>query len=208
MLEAAVPTIAFTVLWLTTRDLRLALVVSIGVRAGAAGRPAGAALDGPVRGQRAGRHRHRLAVRHVSASRGGSADDQALAYFLPGILYNSGYSVADGVHLPDRLAAGRLHGRQRHRRPDRLARGQAGREALHPADLAAGPARAAPRGRPGPIWLAGHSGAIDADTAVAALGVLKIALGWPLQLAALGAMLWLLSRNSTPVVSRQPPLCR
>ena len=34
----------------------------------------------------------------------------------------------------------------------------------------------------GPIWLAGNSGAIDADTAVASLGVLKIAMGWPLQL--------------------------
>ena len=47
----------------------------------------------------------------------------------------------------------------------------------------------------GPIWLAGNSGAIDADAAIAALGVLKIALGWPLQLAALGAMLWLLGRE-------------
>jgi hypothetical protein len=34
---------------------------------------------------------------------------------------------------------------------------------------------------------------------VAALGVLKIALGWPLQLAALASMIWLLSRNRTPV---------
>ena len=35
--------------------------------------------------------------------------------------------------------------------------------------------------------------------AVALLGVLKIAMGWPLQLAALAAMVWLLSRNSTPL---------
>jgi hypothetical protein len=55
----------------------------------------------------------------------------------------------------------------------------------------------------GPIWLAGHSGSIDADTAVAALGVLKIALGWPLQLAALAAMLWVLGRDRTPM---QEPL--
>ena len=34
----------------------------------------------------------------------------------------------------------------------------------------------------GPIWLAGHSGSISADTAVATLGVLKVAMGWPLQL--------------------------
>jgi hypothetical protein len=30
MVEAAVPTIVFTVLWLTTRELRLALAVSVG----------------------------------------------------------------------------------------------------------------------------------------------------------------------------------
>ena len=33
----------------------------------------------------------------------------------------------------------------------------------------------------------------------AALGILKVVLGWPLQLAALGAMLWVLGRNRTPV---------
>jgi hypothetical protein len=37
---------------------------------------------------------------------------------------------------------------------------------------------------------------------VAALGVLKIVLGWPLQLAALGLMVWLLSRNRTPVADQ------
>jgi hypothetical protein len=52
-----------------------------------------------------------------------------------------------------------------------------------------------------PIWLAGNSGGLDADTAVAALGVLKIALGWPLQLAALGSMVLMLGRNSTPISS-------
>ena len=85
----------------------------------------------------------------LSARSGGSEDDQALAYFLPGILYNSGLHRAAGVHLPDRLAAGRLHGRQRHRRPDRLARRPPGREAVHPADLAAGPPVPAPGRRAG-----------------------------------------------------------
>ena len=51
----------------------------------------------------------------------------------------------------------------------------------------------------GPIWLAAHSGTMDADRAVALLGVLKIVMGWPLQLAALGAMVWVLGRNKTPV---------
>jgi hypothetical protein len=36
---------------------------------------------------------------------------------------------------------------------------------------------------------------------VAALGILKIVLGWPLQLASLAGMVWLLSRNHTPVES-------
>ena len=43
---------------------------------------------------------------------------------------------------------------------------------------------------------------MEADTAVALLGVLKIGLGWPLQLAALGAMVWVLGRNQTPI---EPP---
>jgi len=34
---------------------------------------------------------------------------------------------------------------------------------------------------------------------VATLGVAKLAMGWPLQVAALTAMVWLLSRNKTPV---------
>jgi hypothetical protein len=34
---------------------------------------------------------------------------------------------------------------------------------------------------------------------VAALGVSKVAMGWPLQIAALAGMAWLLGRNRTPV---------
>jgi hypothetical protein len=50
-----------------------------------------------------------------------------------------------------------------------------------------------------PVWLSAKSGAIDAGTGIAILGVLKIGMGWPLQLAALGLMVWLLARNRTPV---------
>ena len=93
MIEAAVPTLIFTVFWLTTRELQLALVVSVG-----------AALALLVL-----RLVQRSTVQFVvnalvgigigwlfvtlSARNGGSADDQALAYFLPGIIYNAGYSV-------------------------------------------------------------------------------------------------------------------
>lgn len=41
-----------------------------------------------------------------------------------------------------------------------------------------------------PLWL---------DHQIGLLGVSKIALGWPLQLASFAAMAWLLSRNRTPI---------
>ena len=51
-----------------------------------------------------------------------------------------------------------------------------------------------------PIYLAGRS-AENPDPYVAALGVAKVAMGWPLQLAALGFMVWLLTRDRTPRVA-------
>ena len=49
-----------------------------------------------------------------------------------------------------------------------------------------------------PIYLAGRA-ADDADPYVTALGLAKVGMGWPLQLAALAVMVWLLARNRTPV---------
>jgi hypothetical protein len=46
-----------------------------------------------------------------------------------------------------------------------------------------------------PLWLGG-------EDMVGWLGTAKIVLGWPLQVAALAAMLWLLGRNKTPVEPR------
>ena len=36
---------------------------------------------------------------------------------------------------------------------------------------------------------------MNPETAVAALGISKLAMGWPLQLASLALMVWLLARN-------------
>jgi hypothetical protein len=44
---------------------------------------------------------------------------------------------------------------------------------------------------------------MDPDAAVAALGFSKILMGWPLQLAALAGMVWLLARNRTPVTTAE-----
>jgi hypothetical protein len=205
MLEAAVPTLIFTVLWLTTRELQLALAVSVA-----------AALALLVL-----RLVQRSSVQFVvnalvgigigwlfvtlSARNGGSADDQALAYFLPGILYNSVYTLLLGftclIGWPlVGFMVGSVTGDPTAWHADRPVVKLCTRLTW----LLALPCflRVLVQG---PIWLAGHSGSIDADTAVAALGVLKIALGWPLQLAALGAMLWVLGRDRTPMEQERHP---
>ena len=203
MVEAAVPTIIFTVFWLTTRELQLALIVSV------------AAAVALLVLRLVQRSTVQFVVNALvgigigwlfvtlSARNGGSEDDQALAYFLPGILYNSGYTVIlaftclIGWPLVG-FMVGSVTGDATAWHADRPVVKLCTRLTL----LLAVPCflRVLVQG---PIWLAGHSGSIDADTAVAALGVLKIALGWPLQLAALAAMLWVLGRDRTPV---QEPL--
>src|SRR4051794_34924706 len=97
MAEAAVPTLTFTVVWLLTRHLEVALGASVGV----------AVVELVARLVQ--RQTVKFCVNalvgiaigwmfvHLSASRGGSADDQALAYFVPGLLYNTGYAVLMGL---------------------------------------------------------------------------------------------------------------
>ena len=204
MLEAAVPTIAFTVIFLTVHDLRLAIIVSV-------------ACAGVL-----------LAIRLVqrstpqfvlnalvgigigalfawrAAKGGGDAGEQALAYFLPGLLYNLVYGAVMVFTIVIRWPRRRVHRGQRGRRPDRVAPGQARRPPVQPADLA--PGTAVPRRVvvQGPIYLAGRNDWWSTDSAVAALGVAKLAMGWPLQVAALAAMVWVLSRNSIPIKPGEP----
>lgn len=198
MIEAAVPTVLFTVLWLSTRRLELALWVSIGA----------AVLLLVIRLVQ------RSTVQFVvnalvgigigwlfvawSARSGGSAQEQALAYFLPGILYNAGYAVIlaatclIGWPLMG-FMVGSVTGDPTAWHADRAVTALCAR--LTWVLTAPCALRAAIQG---PIWLAGRRGLMDADTAIATLGVLKIALGWPVQVAALATMAWLLTRNHTP----------
>lgn len=205
MAEAAVPTIMFTVIYLTTRDIDRALTVSVG-----------AALVLLVV-RLVQRSTVQFTVNalfgiaigwyfvHRAASAGGSADEQALAYFLPGILYNSGYAVVlaftciIGWPLVG-FMVGSITGDPTAWHSDR----QIVKLCSRLTWLLVAPCiiRVAIQG---PIWLGGQSGSIDRDAAVAALAVLKVVLGWPLQLAALGSMVWLLSRNRTPVAPDATP---
>lgn len=199
MLEAAVPTLLFTLTFLTTKDLQPALVVSV----------AAAVLLLLVRLVQ------RSSVQFVlnslfgiaigalfawrAAQSGGDANDQALAYFLPGLLYNGFYAVAITLSILARwpvvgFMVGSVAGDPTawHRDPQvvRLT------SLLSWMLVWPSAVRVAVQL---PVYLAGRSGALDPDTAVAVLGISKVVMGWPLQLAGLAGMVWLLARNSTPV---------
>lgn len=199
MLETAVPTLIFTITFLSTKELRLALTVSV---------VAAVALL-------VLRLVQRTSVQFVlnslvgiglgalfayrSARAGGDANDQALAYFLPGIIYNAGYAVVISLTIIARwpivgFMVGSVTGDATAWRKNP----QIVRLCSHLSWLLVIPCviRVAVQL---PIYLSGANGVGSADAAVAALGVSKVVMGWPLQLLALAAMVWLLARNRTPV---------
>jgi hypothetical protein len=201
MIEAAVPTIVFTILWLTTKELRYALIASIAIAvvllvARLVQRSTVQFCLNALFGIGLG-----WLFVTISARQGGSADDQALAYFLPGIIYNAGYTVVlaftclIGWPLVG-FMVGSVTGDPTAWHQDK----QIVRLCTLLTWLLAVPCliRVVVQA---PIWLAGHSGSMDPDRAVALLGILKIGMGWPLQLASLAAMVWVLGRNKTPVQS-------
>lgn len=201
MLEAAVPTAAFTVLYLTTHELRVALVVALG----AAGvllvvRLAQRSTPQFVLNSLVG-----IGIGALFAWRaargGGDEGDQALAYFLPGILYNAAYAVGMALSVLVRwpvigFLVGSVTGDPTAWHEDRAVVRLCSRLTW----LLALPCviRVLVQG---PLYLAGRNGWWDESSAVGALGVAKLAMGWPLQVAALTAMVWLLGRNRTPATA-------
>ncbi|MFS0884574.1 DUF3159 domain-containing protein [Aeromicrobium sp. 179-A 4D2 NHS] len=188
IVEAAVPTAVFTVCYLTTRELRLALIVATAltavlliVRVVQRSNPQFVinALVG-------------IGIAAIFASRSGEARD----VFLPGIIYNAGYAAVliatvligwPAIGLMIGALVGDLSGW----RDDPGMRRLCNRLTL----LFALPciARVVVQY---PLYLADQ---------IAWLGASKIVMGWPLQIAALLAMVWLLSRNSTPLESSGDP---
>ena len=200
MAEAAVPTILFTVTWLVTKDMRLAISISVGAAVvllliRLVQRSTVQFVVNALFGIGIGWY-----FAHRAAQAGGSVEDQALAYFLPGLIYNGGYAVVLGftclIGWPlVGFMVGSITGDPTAWHEDKRLCSRLTWLLVAPCVI-----RVAVQL---PVWWAGSSGAMDADTAVATLGVLKIVLGWPLQLAALGSMVWLLARNHTPVVAAQ-----
>jgi hypothetical protein len=191
VVEAIVPTAGFTAVWITTEQLKLALAIG----------GAGALVVLVIRLVQRSSIQYVLnaifgiAIAAIFALRSGEAEDA----FLPGIFYNAAYFLVLAFSALVRwpvvgFLVGSVTGDPTAWHRDR----QIVRLCTTLTWLLVLPCLLRVLVQ-GPIWLAGSSGAMDADTAVAALGILKIALGWPLQLACLAGMVWLLSRNHTPV---------
>jgi len=199
MFEAAVPTILFTVVWLTIKELQLALILSIS---------AALALLVVRIVQRSSPQFVLNALFgigiawffvYLSARSGGDKNDQALAFFLPGLIYNSGYTAMLAFTC---LIGWPLVGFMVGSVEGDATAWHADRQVVKLCTLLTWVLAAPCALRlvvQWPVWLAAKHGTLDEGKAIAALGVLKVAMGWPLQLAALAAMVWLLARNHTPV---------
>ncbi|GAA1542621.1 DUF3159 domain-containing protein [Nocardioides humi] len=199
MAEAAIPGVVFTVVWLTTKELQWALVGSLVV--------AGLALLARVV-QRSSTQYVLNAVFGIgigwvfvrwAQSSGGSEADQALAFFLPGILISLGYTVVLGFTcligwpmLGFMLGSVTGDPTAWHDDPQivRLC------SRLTWVMLLPGAIGVLLQG---PVWLLGHSGRLDPDQAVVLILVLRTGLGWALRIGSWSVMVWLLARNATPL---------
>lgn len=200
MVEAAIPTITFTFTYIGTRDVRLAIGVSVALAVGLllvrlVQRSTVQYTVNALVGIGVG-----IFFVWLGGRNGGSEDQQALAYFLPGVLYNAAYSVAMVVSILVRWpVVGFMVGAVAEDPLSWRKDPQVVRLCSRLTWILVVPCflRVAVQA---PIYLAGRA-ADDASGHVTALGFSKVAMGWPLQLAALALMVWMLSRNSTPVAS-------
>ncbi|MEU9834564.1 DUF3159 domain-containing protein [Streptosporangium sp. NPDC048047] len=185
VVEAAVPTIVFIVAWIATSDLRRSLTVSIAAAVVLlVVRMAQRSTPQFVLNSLVG-----IGIGAFFASRTGEARD----VYLPGILYNAGYAVAMLLSIVTRwpvvgFLIGSVTGDPTGWRADPAVVRLCSRLTwllLVPCVI-----RVAVQL---PVYL------IGGNDAVAELGILKIVMGWPLQIAGMAAMVWLLTRGRTPV---------
>ena len=199
MIEAAVPTSSSPSSGSPPRSCRRPWRCRRGGR-GAPGRAPGPALVGAVRRQRARRHRHRGPVRHhLGARRAPAPRSRRWPTSCPTILYNSGYAVVLGASYVFRwplvgFMVGSVTGDPTAWRQTR--RWSSSAQAHLAADPAVHPAASSCRVRSGSPASPGRS---TPTRPSAILGVLKIGMGWPLQVAAITGMVWMLGRDRTPV---------
>jgi hypothetical protein len=182
MIEAAVPTMGFTSTYVATKELGLALWIG----AGAAVLLLVVRLVQRSTPQFVLNSLVGIGIAALFALRSGKAADA----FLPGIIYNSGYAVVMIVSIVARwpvvgFIIGSVTGDPTAwRRNPGIVRlcSRLTWLLLLPCLV-----RVVVQY---PLYLAGQVGW---------LGVSKITLGWPLQVAALGTMVWILARGRTPL---------
>ncbi|QVQ52396.1 DUF3159 domain-containing protein [Spiractinospora alimapuensis] len=201
MAEAAVPTVLFTVSYLLLRDRpgvpslgvleNPALEWAIGLGLVAAGALAVLRLAQRGSPQFVFNSLVGIAIASVFASVSGEAE----AAFLPGIIYNSIYAVVLVISILVRwpavgmIIAGITGDLSSWRANPHVLRLCSRLTWLLVIPCVIRVAIQAPL----------YAAAGASDAAFAALGTSKIVLGWPLQVAGFAAMVWLLSRNRTPM---------
>lgn len=199
MLEAALPGLAFTLVWLVAKDIKLAMIAGIAL--------AGVALlwrlierstiqyvANAIVGIGIG-----WLVVHIARNMGGSQEDQALAFFVPGVVITGVYTVLLVLSCLVRWPAigfmvGSVAGDPLEWHGNRQIVTLCTR--LTWLFLAPGAILALVEGI---VILLGYGGAMHKDAAVLVLGIIRLGVGWPLRLLAWGAMVWLLARNATPL---------
>ncbi|MCO5993521.1 DUF3159 domain-containing protein [Actinoallomurus rhizosphaericola] len=182
VVEAAIPTIGFTVSWIVSHQLKASLILGAGLAVVLLAvrlvqRSTVQFVLNSVFG---------IAIAAFFALRSGKAADA----FLPGILYNAGYAAAMLLSIAVRwpvvgFLIGSVTGDPTAWHRDRDIVRLCSRLTwllLIPCLV-----RVAVQY---PLYLAGHVGW---------LGAAKVVMGWPLQVAALAVMAWLLARGRTPM---------
>lgn len=204
MLEAGLPGLAFTAAWLITKDIGVALIAGIVLAAGALvlrliERSTVQYVANAVVGIGIG-----WLVVHIARSLGGSQQDQALAFFVPGVLITGVYTV---VMVASCLVRWPLIGFMVGSVAGDPLEWHANRQIVSLCIrltwlfLAPGAILAVVEGI---VILLGYGGAMDKDAAVLVLGIIRLGVGWPLRLLAWGAMVWLLARDATPLEHPTP----
>jgi hypothetical protein len=182
IVEAAVPTIVFTLMWVITNELKPSLIVSIAAAVGLlALRLVQRSTPQFVINSLIG-----IGIGAFFASRTGEAKD----VFLPGIYYNAAYAAGMLLSIVVRwpvvgFLIGSVTGDPTAWHKDQALVRLCSRLTwllMLPCLLRVVLEL--------PLYMADQ---------VTVLGIAKVALGWPLQVAALGAMVWVLARGRTPI---------